>query len=162
MALTTFGGLGSLMGQDPVFHPSTWLGAFPDEFSTLFDQPTSSFFKDTRALASTNVDVKETPHEYCFMADLPGIKREEVKVQIEDGNVLSISGKRQKEEKQETDRYHRIERSTGSFQRRFRLPDNAEVDKIQAQSENGVLTVHVPKKEPREVEKPKAKEIQVQ
>eukprot|EP00897_Mesotaenium_endlicherianum_P004482 jgi/Mesen1/4061/ME000213S03088 len=157
MALSPFT---SLLGDAPFLGGS--LLTFPDEFSTLFDAPTSNFVKDTRALANTAVDVKETPTSYNFIADLPGLKREEVKVQIEDDSVLSISGKRQREAKQETDKYHRIERSVGSFQRRFRLPENADTGKISAACQNGVLTVSVSKKAPKEPEKPKVIDIQVQ
>ena len=69
--------------------------AYRDEFSSLFDHgPMQTFVRETSAVASTAVDVKETPEAYHFVADLPGLKREEVKVQVEEGNVLSISGQR--------------------------------------------------------------------
>jgi HSP20 family protein len=136
---------------------------FPDEFSTLFESgPLRTYFQDTNAVASTAVDVKETADSFKFIAELPGLKREEVKVQLEPGNILSISGERTREEKQETETYHRVERSTGKFLRRFRLPDNADVEKINASAENGLLTVSVPKVPKKEPEQPKAIDIQIQ
>jgi HSP20 family protein len=150
--------------RDPFFNASFGgsLMRFPDEFSTLFDAPLSNYVRDTQAMATTAVDVKETPDSYSFIADLPGLKREEVKVQLEDGNVLAISGKRSREEKQETETYHRMERSTGSFMRRFRLPNNADSKNIKASADNGVLTVVVPKVPPPEPQKPKVIDVHVQ
>ena len=79
--------------------------AFPDEFSTLFNHgPMKTYVRDTHAVsANIAVDVKETPQAYEFVADLPGLKREEVKVQVEAGNVLTISGERTREEKKQSD-----------------------------------------------------------
>lgn len=134
---------------------------FPDEFSTLLDAPLSTYVRDSHAMATTAVDVKETPSTYNFVADLPGLKREEVKVQLEEGNVLTISGQRTREEKKESDTYHRMERSTGSFMRKFRLPNNADTKNIKALAENGVLTVTVPKTTPPEPEKPTVVDVQV-
>jgi HSP20 family protein len=84
--------------------------------------------------------------EYALIC-LSGVKKEEVKVEVEDNNVLRLSGQRVKEEEQKGDTWHRVERSRGSFQRRFRLPDTADLDNIKCALENGVLTVEVPKKE---------------
>ena len=117
---------------------------------TLFDNtPASSFARDASAVASTNVDWKETPTEHVFKADLPGLRKEDVKVQIEDGRTLSISGQRQREEVQEADKWHRVERSSGSFMRKFRLPEDANLDHVTAKVDSGVLTVVVPKRERR-------------
>ncbi|XP_026429988.1 16.9 kDa class I heat shock protein 2-like [Papaver somniferum] len=96
-------------------------------------------------IARTNVDWRETDNAHIFRADLPGLRKEEVKVQIEDGNVLQISGEHKKEEEQnETDKWLRYERRRGNFTRRFRLPENAKVDDIKCSMEHGVLTVYVP------------------
>eukprot|EP00850_Spirogloea_muscicola_P021941 SM000269S09896 [mRNA] locus=s269:95148:95898:+ [translate_table: standard] len=132
-----------------------------DEFSSLFEPPMAAYMRDSHAVANTAVDVKETPTQYDFIADLPGLQRDQVKVQIEGGNLLSISGERTREEKQETDKYHRFERSTGKFMRRFRLPEDADSEKVSATCENGVLNVTVPKKQPVEPEQPKTVDVQV-
>ncbi|XP_051182067.1 17.9 kDa class I heat shock protein-like [Lolium perenne] len=107
---------------------------------------------DTAAFASARIDWKETPEAHVFKADVPGLKKEEVKVEVEDGNVLQISGERNKEQEEKTDTWHRVERSSGRFLRRFRLPENAKPEQIKASMENGVLTVTVPKEEAKKAE----------
>eukprot|EP01018_Ginkgo_biloba_P006529 Gb_22138 [translate_table: standard] len=114
--------------------------------------------KEVSAVASTQIDWKETPDAHIFKADLPGLKKEEVKIEVEEGRILQISGERSKEEEEKNDKWHSIERSRGSFLRRFRLPENAKVDEIKAAMENGVLTVTVPK-QPQP--KPQVKSIEI-
>ncbi|KAM5556574.1 18.1 kDa class I heat shock protein-like [Rosa sericea] len=118
----------------------------------------SSTAGDTSAFAQTRIDWKETPEAHIFKADLPGLKKEEVKVELEEGNVLQISGERSREQEEKNDKWHRVERSSGKFLRRFRLPDNAKVDQVRAAMENGVLTVTVPK---AEEQKPEVKSIDI-
>ncbi|WP_168407686.1 Hsp26/alpha crystallin family protein, partial [Acinetobacter indicus] len=113
---------------------------------------------DTSAFANTRIDWKETPEAHLFKADLPGVKKEEVKVEVEDGRILKISGERRKEKEEKTDTWHRVERSSGKFLRRFRLPENAKVEEVKAGLENGVLTVTVPKVE---VKKSEVKSIDI-
>ncbi|XP_047086356.1 17.9 kDa class I heat shock protein-like [Lolium rigidum] len=113
---------------------------------------------ETAAFASARIDWKETPEAHVFKADVPGLKKEEVKVEVEDGNVLQISGERNKEQEEKTDTWHRVERSSGKFLRRFRLPENARAEQIKASMENGVLTVTVPKEEAK---KPEVKSVQI-
>ena len=93
-----------------------------------------------------------------FKADLPGVKKEEVKVEVEEGRTLQISGDRWVEKEEKNDKWHRVERSSGKFMRRFRLPENVKVDEVKAAMENGVLTVTVPK---AEVKKPDVKAIDI-
>ncbi|CAL0301480.1 unnamed protein product [Lupinus luteus] len=119
---------------------------------------TSGFDAETAAVANTRIDWKETPEAHVFKADLPGLKKEEVKVEVEEGRVLQISGERNKEKEDRNDKWHRVERSGGRFLRRFRLPENAKVDEVKACLENGVLTVTVPKEE---VKKPDVKPVQI-
>ncbi|KAM3314291.1 hypothetical protein ACQJBY_033251 [Aegilops geniculata] len=113
---------------------------------------------DTAAFAGARIDWKETPEAHVFKADVPGLKKEEVKVEVEDGNILQISGERNKEQEEKTDTWHRVERSSGKFLRRFRLPENAKAEQVKASMENGVLTVTVPKEEAK---KPEVKSIQI-
>lgn len=104
------------------------------------------------------VDISEDDKEYVVKAELPDLKKEEVKVSVENGE-LTISGER-KFEKEETGRkYHRIERSYGTFLRSFTLPDSVDATKARADFKNGMLEVHLPKDV---TSKPKSIEINVQ
>lgn len=91
-----------------------------------------------------NVDISETDKELIFRADVPDVKKEDVKVSIENG-VLSIQGEK-KHEKEETEKkYHRVERYYGKFSRSFTLPSYVDESKIEATFKNGVLNLHIPK-----------------
>ncbi|KAK1289442.1 18.1 kDa class I heat shock protein [Acorus calamus] len=103
---------------------------------------------EATAIAQTFVDWVETDTAHVFRADIPGVRREEVKVEVEEGNVLQISGVRMREEESTGETWHRAERSGGSFTRRFRLPENANMDEVTCWLDHGVLTVNVPKKTP--------------
>ncbi|KAL5054483.1 hypothetical protein RYX36_035165, partial [Vicia faba] len=130
-----------------------------DVWDPFKDFPLSNSFPDNNsAFVSTRVDWKETPEAHVFKADLPGMKKEEVKVEIEDDSVLQISGERNIEKEDKNDEWHRVERSSGKFMRRFRLPENAKMDQVKANMENGVLTVTIPK---QEVKKPEIKTIDI-
>ncbi|XP_004145268.1 17.3 kDa class I heat shock protein [Cucumis sativus] len=120
-----------------------------DPFDFHFPSSISSHFpeiaQETSAIVNAHVDWKETPEAHVLKADLPGLKKEEVKVEIEDGRVIQISGERNVEKEDKNEKWHRIERSSGKFQRRFRMPEDVKPEKIRASMENGVLTVMVPK-----------------
>ncbi|XVE59350.1 hypothetical protein DITRI_Ditri05aG0039300 [Diplodiscus trichospermus] len=132
-----------------------------DPFSVDLWDPFKNFpslSEENSAFVNARVDWKENPEAHVFKADLPGLKKEEVKVEIEDERVLQISGERNVEKEDKNDTWHRVERSSGKFTRRFRLPENVKLDKVKASMENGVLTVTVPKVE---VKKPDVKTIQI-
>ncbi|KAK9683424.1 hypothetical protein RND81_10G140100 [Saponaria officinalis] len=118
----------------------------------------STSARDTSAFVNARIDWRETPEAHVFKADLPGVKKEEVKVEVEDGRVLQISGERSREKEEKNDTWHRVERSSGSFMRRFRLPENAKLEEVKAKMEDGVLTVTVPKVE---LKKPEVKSIDI-
>jgi HSP20 family protein len=90
-------------------------------------------------------DIKETKDAYEFKADVPGVQEKDLEVTIA-GNRLAVSGKREEEKEEKSDRNYTYERSFGSFSRSFTLPDGADTEKVQANLEKGVLTVSVPKK----------------
>lgn len=89
-------------------------------------------------------EVKETPTAYVFKADLPGIKEEDLDIQLL-GNRLTIGGRRETEKKEDNETWHLIERSYGSFSRSFTLPEEITLNKVDAHLVNGVLTLTVMK-----------------
>lgn len=106
---------------------------------------------------SPQVDITEDDKEYLIKADLPEMKKNEIKVNVENG-VLSVSGERKTEKEEKNKKFHRIERSYGTFQRSFALPEDADGTKVAAEFKEGVLRVHLPK---NPVAKPKAIEVKV-
>lgn len=92
------------------------------------------------------VDIKEEADKFVLLADLPGVKPEEIDVSMEDG-VLTIRGEKSTEAKTEKEGYKRVERTYGSFYRRFSLPDTANSDAISAKTNHGVLEIVIPKRE---------------
>jgi HSP20 family protein len=92
------------------------------------------------------VDIAEDDKEYTIKVELPGVNKEDVRVSVE-GGVLSITGERKAEKEEKNKKYHRIERSYGSFARSFTLPEGAAGDKVSAEFKDGVLRVHLPKDE---------------
>jgi HSP20 family protein len=90
------------------------------------------------------VDVSEGDKEFTIKADLPEVKKEDVHVTVEDGTIR-ITGERKFEKEEKNRRYHRIERSYGSFERSFVLPEGAKTDKVKAEFKDGTLHVHLPK-----------------
>ena len=100
------------------------------------------------------VDITEDEKEYLIKAELPEVKKEDVKVTVENG-MLTISGERKIEKEEKGKRYHRVERAYGSFVRSFSLPDNIDSNKVNADFKDGVLRVHVAKSEharPKQIE----------
>jgi HSP20 family protein len=103
-------------------------------------------------------DVSETEGEYLIKAELPEVRKEDVSLTVQDG-VLTLSGERRQEKREENEKLHRIERQYGSFTRRFALPEDADEQSIRAESKDGVIMIHIPK---HKVVQPQARQIQVQ
>jgi HSP20 family protein len=103
------------------------------------------------------VDVMETEEDFQIRAELPGVDKKDVKLSVENG-VLMISGHREQEKEEKGKRYHKIERSYGSFARSFTMPDIVDEQKVTAEFKNGVLTVRLPKSEKA---RPKSIEVQI-
>ena len=98
-------------------------------------------------------EVKETKDAYVFKADLPGIDEKDLEISLT-GNRLTVSGKREAEERDENERFYAYERSYGSFSRSFTLPDGADVEHADADMKSGVLMISIPKKpehQPRKI-----------
>jgi HSP20 family protein len=92
---------------------------------------------------SPEVDISEDDHGYLLKADLPEMKKDDVRVTVEDG-ILSVSGERKTEKEDLKKKFHRIERSFGTFRRSFTLPEDADSTKVTAEFRDGVLKVHLP------------------
>ena len=133
---------------------------FRGEMDRLFDDffgLTPARREGASALWAPAVDVREDANNYFVEAELPGMNKEDISLELEN-NVLSIRGERKFERKDEGENFHFMERSYGSFYRSFSLPKNVDGEQIGAEYKDGVLTVTLPKKE--EV-KPKKVEIKV-
>ncbi|OAY79918.1 17.1 kDa class II heat shock protein-like [Ananas comosus] len=153
--------------ENPLLSTLQQLMEIPEETEKTFNAPTRKYVRDARAMASTPADVKELPNAYVFVVDMPGVKSGEIKVEVEEGRVLVISGERKRgggggdEEEKEGAKYLRMERRMGKLMRRFVLPEDANVDAITAVCRDGVLTVTVDKVPPPEPKKPKTIEVKV-
>ncbi len=90
------------------------------------------------------VDISETDAGYLIKAEIPEVKKEDVKVNIQDG-MLTISGERHQEKEEKSQKFHRIERAYGSFSRSFRMPDDADENTVNAEFKDGMLNVTLPK-----------------
>ena len=140
--------------------PFRELESMQSRLNRLFgDAPFQRKGEDGMSLSgwSPAVDVQETDTEYVIKADLPDVKKEDVKVELLDG-ALTIEGERQQEKEEKGKKFHKIEREYGKFLRRFALPNEVDASKVQADFKNGVLNVHLPKSA---AAKPKAIEVKV-
>jgi|SRR5688572_11632784 len=115
--------------------------------------------KETMTVADWTplVDITEDEKEYLIKADLPEVKKEDVKLTVQD-DVMCISGERKYEKEEKGKKYHRVERAYGSFMRSFSLPENADGSNVSAEYKDGMLKVHLPKSEKA---KPKSIEVKV-
>jgi len=93
-----------------------------------------------------SVDISETDTAYLVKTEIPGVKKEDVKVTIQDG-MLAIQGERKMEKEEKDKKFHRIERSYGSFMRSFRVPEDADENSVKAEFKDGMLNVTLTKSE---------------
>lgn len=103
------------------------------------------------------VDISEDDKEYAIKAELPDVKKEDIKLNVHD-DVLTITGERKYEKEEKGKKYHRVERAYGSFMRSFTLPEDADGTKVTAEYKDGLLNVRLPKSEKA---KPKSIEVKV-
>lgn len=127
------------------YEPWNLLSQLQRELDRMHDGDTEGGSVATAQWAPA-VDIKEESDRFVLHADIPGVKPEEIDINMEDG-VLTIKGEKESETKSEKDGYKRVERSCGSFYRRFSLPDTADAEAIVAKSKHGVLEVVIPKRE---------------
>ena len=114
-----------------------FLAGFPNRMGT------GEIHSLTVADWSPEVDISEDDHGYLIKADLPEMKKDDVRVTVEDG-ILSVSGERKCQKEDQKKKFHRIERSFGTFRRSFTLPEDADSTKVTAEFRDGVLKVHLP------------------
>jgi HSP20 family protein len=121
-----------------------------ERFNRLFGRGLTTRIGGEETLTSIDwvpdVDIIESEKEYLIKAELPEVKKEDVKVSVEKG-VLTIQGERKQEKEEKGKKFHRIERSYGSFERSFTLPDDADEGKVSAEFKDGILSVHLAKSE---------------
>lgn len=143
------------------WNPSKELLNMEREFGKLFKDFENRFgFGSDRkddnydnAVWSPLTDIYENENEYKLQLDLPGIKKDDLKISYSDGE-LKISGERRYENEDKDTKYHRIERAFGKYYRSFTLPKSADYDKIKADFKDGQLKISIPKKEeakPKEI-----------
>lgn len=134
------------------YEPWGLLRRFHDEVNSLFGEfPGSTPAEGDRSSVVTSswtpaVDIKEESDRFVLTADIPGVDPKDIEVTMADG-VLTIRGERKHEAEKESNGYKRVERSYGSFYRRFSLPDTANAEDVTAKGNNGVLEVVIPKHE---------------
>lgn len=151
-----------IMGLDtPLLHTIQHMMDLSEDPEKSASVPSRNYVRDAKAMASTPADVKEYPNSYVFIVDMPGLKSGDIKVQVEDDNVLLVSGERKREEEKEGAKFVRMERRVGKFMRKFVLPENANTEAISAVCQDGVLTVTVQKLPPPEPKKPKTIEVKI-
>lgn len=131
------------------YDPFRDLRNLQDEVNRLFSTNISRVFGDegiARGAWNPSIDIYENKDQIVVEAELPGMKREDFDLSIEN-NVLTLRGERRFEKKDEGDNYHRVERSYGSFTRSFTLPQTVTGESANAEYKNGVLRVTLPKRE---------------
>ena len=130
-----------------------------DEMNRLFDRFFGKeLWDEDEQLSQMNwfpvVDIKENKDEFAVLAELPGMKKEDVHITFSDGKLV-IEGERKKEQEENEANYHRVERSYGKFCRTFQLPSGIQANKIAADFKDGILKIKLPKSEevkPKEIE----------
>jgi len=130
------------------------------ELQREIDRVFDDFFRGSKQDTSffPAVDVYETPDSVVVEVEAPGMKKEDIKITIED-DVLRIHGEKKLEKENKDKNYYIVERSYGTFERAFKLPEYVDTEKIKAKFENGVLKISLPKKEE---EKKKVIDVQIE
>jgi HSP20 family protein len=120
--------------------------------------PRLGFDDGTKLEWSPSADISETDKEYLIRAELPAVKKEDVKVTV-DAGMITIEGERKQQKEEKDEKHHQVESFYGRFARSFTLPDDVNIDTIRCEDKDGILTVHMPK---TETHKTKPKQITVQ
>ena len=137
------------------WRPLGEIDSFRREMNRMFDNFFTSESEAGETLSTWYplVDVKETKDDFVLSSEVPGMKKDDIKISISE-NTLSLKGEKKEETKKDEQNCHRIERRFGSFQRSFTLPTQVQGNKVKASYNDGVLTITLPKKEevkPKEI-----------
>jgi len=137
-------------------------GTLQDRINKIFDQTVRTLYPDAeedleRGTWAPAVDIHETEDSFIVKADVPGVSKDDIQIDLKDG-TLTLRGEKKLENKVSKDNYVRVERSYGTFVRSFTLPKNVDSEKIQAKYKDGVLELKLPKKEEA---KPKQIKVEV-
>lgn len=127
------------------YEPWSLLNQLQKELERSYEQQTGDGSIST-AEWTPAIDIKEDAEKFIVHADIPGVKPEDIEVNMEAG-ILTIKGEKKTAAKTEKEGYKRVERSCGSFYRRFSLPDSANSEAISAKCKHGVLELLIPKRE---------------
>ena len=154
--------MGEVTRWDPItrWNPLKELEEMEKRLATLFGRTgvrKEGERQETMTVAewSPLVDISEDDKEYLIKAELPEVKKEQIKLTVHNG-VMTISGERSYEKEEQGKKFHRVERTYGSFTRSFTIPDDADATRISAESKDGVLLVHLPK-----TAKPTTKNVEI-
>ena len=124
------------------YNPFAELEELREQFNRVFNQVQE---KNEKELAFTPVvNTREADDAYYIEVELPGVKKEDINIDVDD-NTLTISGERKIKDEHKDDNFYKVESVYGKFERSFSLPENADTDKIEASSKNGVLEIKIPK-----------------
>jgi len=136
----------ALVRWDPVREIDTMQGEMNRLFSTFFDTPSSRGGNGGARRWIPAMDLVETAEHFVLKADLPGMTKADVNIEVEN-NVLTLSGERKTEHEEKHEGYYRLERSTGAFSRSLTLPEGVDAGAVSATFASGVLEVRIPKPE---------------
>lgn len=128
------------------YEPWSLLDQMRREMERSMDSPTAEGSSVATSDWVPAVDIKEEANDFVIVADIPGVDPKDIQIHM-DGGVLTIKGEKESEKKDEREGYKRVERTFGSFYRRFGLPDTADPERITANSNHGVLEVRIAKQE---------------
>jgi len=133
----------SLIRWDPFGDARTFIRLMPHP-AAGWPRPAADSSEAGAPEWSPSSDISETDKEYVIRIDLPAVKKEDVKVTLDQG-VIAISGERKQLSEDKGEKFHRVESFYGNFERSFSLPDNIDADAVSCDSKDGILTVHIPK-----------------
>ncbi len=136
------------MKQIQTWNPFKELENFQNRLSRSLSTDWNDFALDEKATFNPKVDIFEDKESFRFKVDLPEVKKEDIKVEY-DAGVMTVSGEKKFENETKSDdkKYHRIERSYGSFMRSFTLPETANAEMVNAEFADGVLNIKIAKKQ---------------